>query len=539
MRIAVLGALRRRREPDVKPILFAALVSTALAGCNLAPKYQRPEGAAPAALPEGGVYPVAPTDAPDVTRIGWRDFFTDPRLQAVIGTALANNRDLRIAAGNVLQARAQYRVQRSDLVPTTTLSGSATYTNNLFGASGATAGGAGSTGVGTGTGTGTGGTGTGVGSGGTTGGTGGTAVGGTATNLQFYSVNAGFSQFELDLFGRVRNLTRAAQEQVFASEEAQRSTRISLIAETATAWLTMASDQEQLKISRGTLTGFAETLRLTREQFRVGVSSELEARQAETNYQQARSDIATLETQVAQDQNALNLLVGTTVPADQLPTGLGGDAATRDALPGDLSSTVLLRRPDVLQAEHQLIAQNANIGAARAAFFPTISLTATLGTIATGLSGLFSGGSFTYTGAPSVGLPLFDGGRRKGNLEYARASEQVAVSTYERAVQTAFREVADALAARGRIDERVSAQTARTEAALVAARLSEARYRAGVDSFLVSLDAQRTAYSAQQQLTTTRLARASNLVELYRALGGGLADDPAAPPNPPLPARRN
>ena len=480
-------------------VLTALVLSTALAGCDLAPKYLRPGLAAPAALPEGGVYPVAATDAADVTKIGWREFFTDPRLQAVIATALANNRDLRIVAGNVLQARAQYRVQRADLVPTTTASAGATYSNSATGTGGAAT--SGTTGTGTGTGPG---------------------PGATSSNFEFYQVNAGFSSFELDLFGRVRNLTRAAQEQVFASEEAQRSTRITLIAETATAWLTMASDREQLRISRQTLKAFEETLRLTREQFRIGIASELEARQAETSYQTARGDIATLETQVAQDQNALNLLAGTTVPAEQLPGELGAGAATRDALPGDLSSQVLLRRPDVLRAEHQLIAEYANIGAARAAFFPTISLTATLGTIAPALAGLFGSGSFTYTGAPSASLPLFDGGRNKGNLDYARASREVAVATYEKAVQTAFREVADALAGRGRIDERAAAAQARADAAEVAARLSDARYRAGVDSFLVALDAQRTAYSAQQQLATTRLARASNLVELYRALGGGL-----------------
>ncbi len=498
-----------------RSLLAALAVATALSGCNLAPKYVRPVGAAPATLPEGGVYPRAATDAPDVTQIGWRDFFLDPRLQQVIETGLANNRDLRIAAGNVLQARAQYRVQRADLVPTTTISGSGTYTNNAFGAAGAAGGG---TGAGTGTGVGSGGT----GAGGGTGVGAGAGVGTSSSNLEFYSVNAGFSQFELDLFGRVRNLTRAAQEQYFASEEAQRSTRISLIAEIATAWLTMASDQEQLRISRETLKTFQQSLDLTRAQFRIGVASELEARQAETNYQAARNDIATLETQVARDQNALNLLVGTTVPAEQLPTALGAAPVTRDALPGDLSSEVLLRRPDVLQAEHQLIAQNANIGAARAAFFPSISLTATIGTISTALSGLFGGGSFTYTGTPAVGLPLFDGGRNAGNLDYAKASQQVAVATYERAIQTAFREVSDALAQRGTIEEQVAAQTARAEAATVAARLSDARYRAGVDSFLVALDAQRTAYAAQQQLVTTRLARSSNLVELYRALGGGL-----------------
>lgn len=479
-----------------RSLLATLAFATALSGCNLAPKYVRPIGAAPATLPEGGVYPSAATDAPDVTAIGWREFFLDARLRQVIETGLANNRDLRIAAGNVLQARAQYRVQRSDVVPSTTVSGAGTYTNNIFGAAGA--GGAG-------------------GAGGAAGG-----AGAASSNLEFYSANAGFSQFELDLFGRVRNLTRAAQEQYFASEEAQRSARISLIAEIANAWLTLASDQEQLRLSRESLKTFEQTLNLTRAQFRIGVASELEARQAETTYQAARNDIAALETQIARDQNALNLLAGTTVPADQLPTGLSDDPITRDALPGDLSSEILLRRPDVLRAEHQLIAENANIGAARAAFFPRISLTATIGTISTALSGLFSGGSFTYSGSPSIGIPLFDGGRNAGNLEFAKASQQVAVATYERAIQTAFREVSDALALRGKIGEQVDAQMARAEAASVAARLSDARYRAGIDSFLVSLDAQRTAYAAQQQLVAVRQARAGNLIELYRSLGGGL-----------------
>lgn len=510
-----------------RSLLAALAVATTLSGCNLAPKYVRPVGAAPETLPQGGIYPRAATDAPDITQVGWRDFFLDPRLRQVIETGLANNRDLRIAAGNVLQARAQYRVQRASQVPNTTISGSGTYTNNVFGAAGGGLGAGGmaggGTGTGTGSGTGTGGVGggAGVGAGAGAGAVGG-GIGSASSNLEFYSVNAGFSQFELDLFGRVRNLSRAALEQYFASEEAQRTARISLIAEIANAWLTMAADQEQLRISRETLKAFEQSLELTRAQFRIGVASELEARQAETNYQAARNDIAALQTQVARDQNALNLLVGATVPADQLPTELGNAPVTRDALPGNLSSEVLLRRPDVLQAEHQLIAENANIGAARAAFFPRISLTATIGTISTALSGLFGGGSFTYNAAPSVALPLFDGGRNAANLDYAKASQQVAVATYERAIQTAFREVSDALAQRGTIEEQVAAQTARAEAASVAARLSDARYRAGVDSFLVALDAQRTAYAAQQQLVTTRLARGSNLVELYRSLGGGL-----------------
>jgi multidrug efflux system outer membrane protein len=458
-----------------------------LSACNLAPKYVRPQGAVPAALPEGGVYPRAATDAPDVSAIGWKDFFTDDRLRQVIQLGLDNNRDLRLAAANVLQARAQYRVQRADILPTINASGSATYTNSTAAAAGA-----------------------------------GGAAGGSSTDIQYYSANVGVSAFEVDLFGRLRNLSKAALEQYFATEEAQRTTRISLISEIATAWLTLASDRDQLRLSQNTLKAFEQTLDLTRAQFRIGVASELESRQAETNYQGARNDIATLQTRIAQDQNALNLLAGTTVGADLLPVALGDAAVTRDALPANLSSDVLLRRPDVLQAEHQLIAQNANIGAARAAFFPRLSLTATLGTISPALGGLFGSGTGTYNANPSIALPLFDGGRNKGNLDYAKASQKAAVATYEKTIQTAFREVADALAQRGTIDEQVSAQTARVNAAQVAAKLSDARYRAGVDSFLTSLDAQRTAYAAEQQLVTTRTARASNLVELYRALGGGL-----------------
>jgi multidrug efflux system outer membrane protein len=473
----------------VRPILALLLAGSMLSACNLAPKYVRPSGAVPAALPEGGIYPRAATDAPDVTAIGWRDFFTDDRLRQVIQLGLDNNRDLRVAAANVLQARAQYRVQRADILPTINASGSATYTNSAAAAAGAGAGG---------------------------------AAGGSSTDIQYYSANVGISAFELDLFGRLRNLSKAALEQYFATEEAQRTTRISLISEIATAWLTLASDQEQLRLSQSTLKTFEQTLELTRAQFRIGVASELESRQAETSYQAARNDIATLQTRIAQDQNALNLLAGTTVGADLLPAALGDAPVTRDALPANLSSDVLLRRPDVLQAEHQLIAQNANIGAARAAFFPRLSLTATLGTISPALGGLFGSGTGTYNVAPSVALPIFDAGRNKGNLDYAKASQQAAVATYEKTIQTAFREVADALAQRGTIDEQVSAQTARANAAQVAAKLSDARYRAGVDSFLVALDAQRTAYAAEQQLVTTRTTRSSNLIELYRALGGGL-----------------
>lgn len=466
-----------------RPIIALLAATTLLAGCNLAPRYERPAPAVPPTLPQGGVYPGAATDAPDMSLTGWEDFFLDERLRRVIAMGLAENRDLRIAAANVLQARAQLKSQRAAQLPTISADGSATFTNNLMGMAG---------------------------------------TNGDSTDIEIYSASIGLSAFELDLFGRVRNLSRAAQEQVFASEEAGRSTRISLIAEIATAWLTMASDADQLRLSRETLGTFEETLRLTREQFRVGVGSQLEVRQAETSYQGAVNDIAALETSLALDRNALDLLVGTTVPQDLLPTGLGEQPLMREMLPAGVSSDLLLARPDVLQAEHQLIAENANIGAARAAFFPAISLTGAIGTISTGLSGLFKDGSFTYNGAPSASLPLFDGGARSGNLAYAEASKQAAVANYEKTIQTAFREVSDALARRGRIGEQVTAQEKRAEAAQDAARLADARFRVGVDSFLVTLDSQRSAYTAEQQLVATRLAEGSNLIELYRSLGGGL-----------------
>lgn len=476
-------------------ILLAA--TTALAGCNLAPNNVRPEGAIPLTLPQGGAYPPLGAEQADVTAIAYRDFFTDPRLQAVIATALENNRDYRVTAANVLVARAQYRVTRASQVPTTAANGGVTYTNNPFGALG----GAG-------------------GAGGQAGGAGGVPA--QSGNLEIYQASVGFSAFELDLFGRVRNLSQAALQEYFATEEAQRAARIALIGEVATAWLAMAADQDQLRLSRETLASFGRTLELTRAQFRVGVISELEVQQAETSYQQARNDIAALTAQIAQDQNAINLLAGTTVPIEQLPSELGERDAVLTNLPTGVSSAVLLRRPDVLQAERRLYAANANIGAARAALFPTISLTATLGTISTALGGLFGAGTQNFSIAPAATLPLFDGGQRRGNVEVARAQQLAAVATYEGTLQTAFREVADALATRGTIDEQLAAQTARAQSAATAERLSDARYRAGVDSFLNTLDAQRTSYAARQTLVQTRLARATNLVTLYRTLGGGL-----------------
>ncbi|RUN75988.1 efflux transporter outer membrane subunit [Sphingomonas sp. TF3] len=471
-------------------IAAALLASAALAGCNLAPGYVRPQGAVPAALPTGGAYPAASSDAADISKIGWQTFFTDAKLREVIALGLANNRDLRLAAANVLQARAQYRVQRADLLPTVNLGASATISNGT--AAAASSGGSASSAA-------------------------------SNSTVEVYSGNVGISSFELDLWGRLRNLSESALQSYFATEEAQRAARISLISEIASAYLTLAADQDLLAVAQETLASYDQSLQLTRAQFRIGTQSELAARQAETNYESAANDIATLRAQIAQDHNALDLLVGAPTPETLLPQGLGDTDRTLNALPGDLQSSILLRRPDVLQAEHQLIAQNANIGAARAAMFPTISLTTSFGTVSSALSGLFGANSQSWSVAPGATLPIFDFGRRKGNLDLARAQQQGAVATYEKTLQTAFREVADALATRGTIDAQIGARTRRASAAEISARLSDARYRAGVDSFLTSLDAQRTAYSARRDLVTTRLARATNLVTLYRVLGGGLS----------------
>jgi multidrug efflux system outer membrane protein len=461
---------------------LSPLAALLLAGCDLAPAYHPPAPPAPTSLPSGGTYPVAATPATQAPDLAWQDFFVDPALRQVVATGLANNRDLRVALANIEQARAQYRVQRADLLPTIAANGAATYTR----ASSAE------------------------------------TLPGADRTTHIFSVDAGFSAFEIDLFGRVRNLTKAALDQYLATEEGARATRIALIAEIASAYLTMAADQDQLRISQGTLESFRQSLDLTQAQFRLGVISELEVRQAQTNYEQARYDIAALRTQIARDQNALNLLAGTTIAADLLPTGLGDHAFTLADLPAGVSSDVLLRRPDVLQAEDQLKAQYANVGAARAAFFPQISLTALAGTLSPALSGLFASGNGTWTVAPSATLPIFDFGRNAANLRYAKASRDAALATYEKAIQTAFREVADALAQRGTIHEQIAARSDRVAAASTAFRLSDARYRAGVDPFLTTLDAQRTLYGAQQDLVRTRLDAASNLVELYRALGGGL-----------------
>jgi len=478
--------------PRSRIIALPLVAALTLAGCDLSPRYVRPALPVPPALPTGPAYPA--TDAATGTHavpadIAWRDFFTDPALREVIALALANNRDLRVAVANVAQARAQYRVQRADLLPTIAASGSATYQKSSVASLGLNDP---------------------------------AAVAGIDRRSDVYSAQIGLSSWEIDLFGRVRNLTREAFENYLASEAARNAAQVSLIAEVANAYLTLAADRDGLQVARSTMEAYGQTLELTRQRFRLGVSSELDVRQAQTSYDDARAQIALKTTLVAQDLNALTLLAGAPVPEHLLPSGLQADGATIARLPADLPSEVLLRRPDIAEAEHRLRAANADIGAARAAFFPNISLTAALGSISLGLANLFAQGNGAWSVAPSASQTLFDFGRNKGNLRYSQASRDAAVAQYEKAVQTGFREVADALARRGTITDQIEAQSSLRDAASAAYRLSEARFRTGIDPFLTTLDSQRALYVAQQNLIATRLTAQTNLVELYRSLGGGL-----------------
>jgi multidrug efflux system outer membrane protein len=339
-----------------------------------------------------------------------------------------------------------------------------------------------------------------------------------------YNVTVGFSSYELDLFGRVRSLNAQALQQFLASEEGRRSTHISLVAEVANDYLTLAADQERLKLAERTLQSQSDSYALTQRKAELGVASDLDLRQAETTVESARVDVAGYTSQVAQDRNALTLVVGATIPDALLPTGLDDALAalgSRSDLPAGLPSTLLERRPDVLQAEHQLEAANANIGAARAAFYPRITLTANAGTASSALSGLFKGGAGSWTFAPQISLPIFDGGSNRANLDLAQVDRDIDVAQYEKAIQTAFREVADSLAVRDTVQSQLRAQTALVHAWSESYRLSEARFRRGADSYLQLLETQRSLYAAQQNLIGTQRTRVGNLVTLYKVLGGG------------------
>lgn len=457
-----------------------------LSGCaTMAPKYSKPAAPVPAAWPTGDAYKAnaAKPEGPAAAEISWREFFVAPQLQQVIGLALANNRDLRVAALTIEKTRALYQIQRAELFPQIDANAAGSVQRLPADLSGT----------------------------------------GQARIARQYSIGLGMSAYELDLFGRVRSLKDQALEQFMATEEARRAVQISLVAEVANSWLTLAADRERLKLAKDTLESQQSSYTLIRHRFEAGASSQLDLRQAQTRVDSARVDIALFTAQLAQSENALNLLVGTRVPSELLPTELGAVAVLKELAPG-LPSDVLLHRPDILQAEHGLRGATANIGAARAAFFPRISLSSSLGTASAKLTDLFQPGSAVWSFVPQISVPLFDAGSNRANLDVAKADRDIAVAQYEKAIQTAFREVADTLASQGTLGDQLAAQQSLTEATADSYRLSEARYDKGVDSYLVVLDSQRSTYSAQQNLINVRLARLANQVTLYKVLGGGAVE---------------
>jgi outer membrane protein, multidrug efflux system len=465
----------------------AALMSVAvlcalgtLSSCTLEPRYQRPDLPVPDQwpLPETGT--AAGADQP-AWEIGWREFFTDPQLQQLIAQALANNRDLRVAVLNIELARAQYHVQRANLLPQIDASGS--YTREKVPPA--------------------------------------LSFGEPIPLEKIYQVGVGITSWEIDLFGRVQSQTHAALQQYLAQEQARRSAQLSLIAQVASAYLTLAADKELDRLALETVKSQEASYDLTKKRHESGAVSGLDLAQAQTTVETARADAARFEGNVAQDLDALALLLGTSFDATELPHGVDASVTGLSPLPSSLPSTVLLRRPDILQAEYQLRAANADIGAARAAFFPSINLTGDIGSASTTLSGLFKAGAYTWELAPQAALPIFHGGSLLGNLSAARTQQRIAVAQYEKAIQAGFRDVADALALTASLDRQHRAQQALVDATSQAYELSQQRYKTGADSYLVLLDAQQRFYVAQQGLISTRLAEQGNRVTLYKALGGG------------------
>lgn len=457
--------------------LASAFVAVVFAGCSLAPPRVQPEPAVPASWPVGDAY-LRNSEA-TLPKVDYHDLFRDPRLQTLIERAIANNQDVRLALANIAATRGQLRVQRAQLFPQISAAGSATRADR----------GSAST----------------IGSGG--------------INNSF-AFDVGLSAFEIDLFGRVRSLSDAALQQLLGTEAALRAARLSLVAEVASAYLTLATDRSLLAIARETEDTATRSVQLTEARRAGGVAPRSDVRQAETVLAQARADRASQITLVAQDRNAIELLVGAPVGDTDLADSIESIDGLFDEIPAGLDSRVLLRRPDVVQAEYLLYAANARIGAARAAFFPTISLTAVAGFASGSLTSLFTRDAFAWSARPAISLPIFDAGSRRGNLETVEAQRDAALATYQKTIQTAFREVADALARRGTIDDQMRAQADLEAAARDSYFLADARYREGVDAFLSSLDAQRTLYTARRSLASIRRVRAGNLVELYRTLGG-------------------
>ena len=450
-------------------------------GCTLAPEYQRPEAPVPNAWPTGAAYGNIENlhGAAVPMEIPWRKYFTDKHLQRVIETALINNRDFKIAAFNVQRARAIYGIQRAELYPRVdaVAAGSKQRVPADLSASG------------------------------------------KATTREQYDANLGITAWEIDFFGRIRSLKDRALEEYLATEQAQRSAQILLVSEVARAYLALAADQENITLAQTTYETQKNAYYLVKRRYEVGIAAELDLRRAQTQVDIARRDIALYTQFKAQDRNYLNLLVGSVVPDDILPPDLTTVVPPTAISPG-MSSEVLLQRPDILAAEHRLKGANASIGAARAALFPRISLTTSFGTASSELSGLFDSGSQTWLFASQGVLPVIDA-RLWSALDATQAEKEITLFEYEMTIQTAFREVADALAVRGTVEDQLAAQQSLVDASAETYRISEARYNKGIDSYLSVLDAQRSLYAAQRVLVALNLQRRVNQVKLYAVLGGG------------------
>ncbi|MDD3017041.1 MAG: efflux transporter outer membrane subunit [Comamonas sp.] len=469
-------------------ISATAIFSSILSACNFAPSYERPSGMVPPNWePTAQTAPVAPTaptsdHAPWLQSIGW---VQDARLRQTLTLALEHNRDLRVALANVEKARAQYGITRADLLPS--IHAQAQGTRSRTSAD--------------------------------LGNTGQASIG------EQYSAQLGFTSYELDLWGRVRNLSAAGLESFLQSQANQRNVQIGLLAEVGNAWLNVAADMARLQLAQDTLATREKSYALNRRMLELGAISGLALAQNLSSVESARGDVAAYTAQVARSRNALQLLLGSSLPPDLLPSAetLVEDTAHNLALlpgPPALPSSVLLQRPDVQAAEHQLRAMQANIGAARAALFPSITLTGSVGSASRELDALFASGNGTWSFMPQIKLPIFDGGRLRAGVEVAQANQRIALAQYEKTVQTAFREVADTLADRAQWGTRLGAQTGTVHATQKTLQLSEARFQAGMDSYLSVLDAQRSLYSAQQTLIGLRLAEQQNRITLWKALGG-------------------
>jgi len=450
------------------------VAALALGGCNLAPTYQRPAAPVASTFTSGEGQGLAAADR------GWRDVFGDPRLQTLISIALQNNRDLRIAALNVEAAQAAFRIERSAQAPRIDATGTGTVAGTEEGVS------------------------SGFGAGGFT----------------QYRVGLSMAAFEIDLFGRVRNLKEAALQEYLATAEAQRATHLALVSQVVAQYLRERAYAEQLAMAERMVELTTESFDITRRLFDAGQRSELDLRTAEAQVQGQRAEVIRLTRARQQAENALVLLIGQPLPENLPPAQpLESQEIVAD-LPAGVPSEVLLRRPDILAAEHVLRAANADIGAARAAFFPSISLTAFAGVASQTLSGLFSNG-LSWSFSPQIAVPIFNYGRNRAALDLAKVRKRIEIARYERAIQVAFREVADALVARATLDQQLEAQVARAQAEQKRFELSESRYKSGIESFLTVLQAQRDLYTTQLQLVELRLQRLVNLADLYVALGGG------------------